>query len=207
MKALIIANGSLPAKAIVTRFVRQAEYIVCADGGANHARRLRVLPDIILGDLDSITPSTKRHFRRIPLLRIADQESTDLEKALTFCVERRFTRADILAATGDRIDHSTGTLGCFKKFGRKIPMRLIDQAGIIQLVGASLELHLRTGDQVSLIPLERCTGITTKNLKYALSNESLELGVREGISNVATAPDIAIRCRKGILLCMTFHRR
>jgi len=207
MKALIIANGSLPSRAIVTRILREAEYIVCADGGANHARRLRIVPDIILGDFDSITPSTKRHFRRVPLLRIHDQESTDLEKALTFCIERRFTHADILGGTGDRIDHSTGTLGCFKKFGKKISIRLADQTGIIQLVGVSLELNLHKGDLVSLIPLDRCSGIATTNLKYPLANELLELGVREGTSNVATASNVHIRCRKGILLCMTFHRR
>ena len=207
MKAVIIANGTLPSRAIVRKFVRGAEYIVCADGGANHARRLRIVPDVIIGDLDSITPSTKRHFRRVPILHIADQESTDMEKALSFCIERRFTHADILGGTGDRIDHSTGTLGCFKKFGKKISIRLIDEVGIVQLVGDSLELRVRKGDHISLIPLERCTGITTANLRYPLRNESLELGVREGISNIATTSTIAVRCRKGILLCMTYHRR
>jgi thiamine pyrophosphokinase len=207
MKALIIANGSLPSRAIVTGLLRGAEFVVCADGGANHARRLGIRPGIILGDLDSITPSTSRHFHRVPLLRIDDQESTDLEKALNFCIERRFSHADIVGGTGDRIDHSTGTLGCFKRFGKKITIRLIDEAGIIRLVGVSLELNLRRGDPVSLIPLDRCLGVTTTHLKYPLANEILELGVREGTSNVSTASNVLIRCRKGILLCMTFHRR
>ena len=62
--------------------MKSSEYIVCADGGANHARRLGITPDIIIGDLDSITASTKNYFKKIPLVLVADQYSTDLEKAI-----------------------------------------------------------------------------------------------------------------------------
>src|ERR1700741_630380 len=105
MHALIIANGILPSPEKVKTLVHSADLIICADGGANHARLLGITPHIILGDFDSIEPSTKQHFKNITQLLIDDQESTDLEKALRYCIEQRTLSVDIVGASGGRIDH------------------------------------------------------------------------------------------------------
>lgn len=60
--ALIICNGEAPSKKLAQRLARTADIIVAADGGANVARKLGIHPDIVIGDLDSITPATKRYF-------------------------------------------------------------------------------------------------------------------------------------------------
>lgn len=206
-RALIIANGAIPSRSLVRQFIRTAHVVICADGGANHARHHRIRPDLILGDLDSITAATRKYFRHIPTLIIADQETTDLEKALAYCIRERYSHVDILGGTGDRIDHSTGSLGCFKKFGHRISIRLIDDIGILLRVNKFVSLNLRKGEQISLIPLNRCSGVTTTNLKYPLKGDSLELGVREGTSNEALARNVSIRVTKGTLLLYTFHPR
>ncbi|MFI5253552.1 MAG: thiamine diphosphokinase [Bacteroidota bacterium] len=205
MKALIIANGTLPGKNLLRAIARSSDCIVCADGGSNHARRLGIKPDIILGDLDSITPATRRYFRNVEIMHIPDQYSTDLEKAISYCLMRKITSADIVGATGTRIDHSTGGLGCFKKFRNKILLRFIDTVGIVTDIGRKTILKTKRDEKISLIPLERCEGITTTNLQYPLKNEILELGYREGISNCATASSITITVKKGTLLLYRFH--
>jgi len=204
MKALIIANGTLPPRRLVRDLAKSADVVVCADGGANHARRMRVTPDVIVGDLDSVTSSIKKYFHRVPLIFVDDQDSTDLEKALEFCVQRRFKSVDVVGAIGDRLDHTTGSLGCFKKYGEKIELRLFDTVAAISLIRKKAQLLMRIGEKFSLIPLERCEGVTTKNLKYALRNEILELGVREGISNEALARDVSINVKRGTLLLYRF---
>src|SRR5271169_2252454 len=118
--ALIIANGTLPSANRIRMITHKAHYIICADGGANHARRLGITPDIILGDFDSLHASTRKYFKSVVHEKIDDQENTDLEKALEYCIEHQFSSADVVGAFGDRIDHTTGSLGCFKKFGGKI---------------------------------------------------------------------------------------
>lgn len=205
MDALIIANGPLPPRRIVRELVASSEIIVCADGGANRARALHITPDIILGDLDSITSSTKKYFTNIPILRIGDQHSTDLEKAITFCLRLSVTTANIVGALGERIDHATGSLGCFKKFRNEINLCCYDGHGILTLVDRQLSLRTTKGQKLSLIPLERCTGITTRHLKYDLKNGTLELGIREGISNEATASRVSIAVKKGTLLLYMFY--
>ena len=166
-----------------------------------------IRPDVIIGDLDSISPSTKLIYKRIPLLPIPSQETTDLEKAVRYCLEHRCNSVDIIGAFGNRIDHAIGALGIFKKFGRKTIITFIDGVGKLTLVVRRIRLHMKVGQQLSLIPLEKTTGITTRNLKYPLKNETLEIGVREGTSNEATAANVTVSLRRGTLLLYQFHLR
>jgi len=200
MHALIIANGTVPSRRLVRKLASTADIVVCADGGANIARRLHIRPDVIVGDFDSMAPATKKFFREIPQLATPDQNSTDMEKALQYCVERRITSADVVGALGGRVDHTLGNLGCFKRFGRRLHLRFVDSFAELFLVQQSIRISVNRGDELSLIPLDRCTGISTTNLKYSLHNDLLETGIRDGISNVATARTVGVRVRHGTLL-------
>ena len=204
LHALIIANGTLPPAPMVRRLRQRADLVVCADGGANRARSSGITPDIILGDMDSLTAATKRFYRGVPLFRIPDQESTDLEKAILFCITLGTASVDVLGALGDRIDHITGSLGCFKRFGERIELRLIDEIGELTRIRKRVSLKTRKGEKISLIPVDRCAGVTTKNLKYPLKNAFLETGVREGISNEATGRSASVSVAKGTLLLFRF---
>jgi len=205
MKALLIANGALPRAAILKKLAISADLIVCADGGANSARRLSIKPDVILGDFDSIKATTRKYFRAVPQVFMPDQESTDLEKGIKFCIGMKIRSLDIVGATGSRADHSTGSLGCFKKFAGKIRIKLIEPEGEIRLLKNGIRLKAFKGEKISLIPLGRCSGITTKNLRYPLKNDFLELGIREGISNEATASEISVSFKSGTLLLYRFR--
>ena len=205
MKALIIANGIPPPRRFVRSLARSADLIVAADGGANLARKLHIKPDVILGDLDSILPSTKKFFKTVPLLFIEHQNSTDLEKAIEFCIRRGSRSIDIVGAIGDRIDHSSGSLGSFKKYGHRVDLKLFDSVATISMIQKEMHFRARPGEVLSLIPLDRCEGVTTKNLKYPLTNGRLELGVREGIHNEATSKPVSIRVKRGTLLLYRFY--
>lgn len=206
--ALIIANGSPPPVGVLRSLAAASELIVCADGGARHALRARVTPNVILGDMDSLAPSVRKSFRRVPLLRIPDQSTTDLEKAILFCLKQGYSKIDIAGGIGNRIDHSTGALGCFLRFRRRARLREIHREGTIIPVGKMLSLHRPRGSLMSLIPLHRCKGVTSANLRYPLRNASLELGIAEGISNVVTGSPVTVRVRSGVLLAyVTGHPR
>lgn len=205
-KALIIANGIQPNISLVKKIVSTVDYIICADGGANHALKMRIKPDVIIGDIDSITPKTKNFYQNVPIIFAGDRDSTDLEKAIKFCVERNIKIIDIIGATGDRIDHTIGNLGCFKKFGKKVNLKIIDPAGELFLVRKNIKLNTIVRKNISLIPLDRCEGVTTINLQYTLKNDTLELGVREGTSNKSTSDYIKVSIKSGTLLLYQFHK-
>lgn len=206
MHALIIANGTLPHPDFVRALVKFAKFIICSDGGTNHAHALGIKPNVIIGDFDSINLPTKDFFKDVLQIIIPDQYSTDLEKAISYCIQEKITSIDIVGAFGDRIDHTTGSLGCFKKFGKNIHIRMIDSVGELTSIQKEIHLEMKEGEKFSLIPLDRCTGVSTKNLKYELENGVLELGVQEGISNEAISQNVYIRVDDGTLLLYRFHR-
>src|SRR5262245_54893488 len=133
MNACVLANGVLPSRAVVRRYARSADLLVCADGGANRAAQMGLRPTLIIGDLDSLTAGIRRKFRGEPVVRRTTQYATDLEKAIQFCIRKGCSSAVILGATGGRTDHTAGNLGCFKRFGRKIELKMVETEGEISM--------------------------------------------------------------------------
>lgn len=207
MKALIIASGDIPPKKLIKELIKKSSMIICADGGANTAKKLKLKPDLIIGDFDSVTKSSLKFFKNVPKLIRKDQYSTDLEKAIRYCIQKGITEIDIIGASGKRIDHTIGNIGCFKKFKKFVNLRVVDNYGVLIALNKFIKLKTRKGNIISLIPLNRCTGITTKNLKYQLNYDFLELGVREGTHNVATGKFVEVSCKKGDLLIYQLYRK
>lgn len=199
-RALILANGAAPTKSLLRTARKHAEFFICADGGANTAARLGEKPDMIIGDLDSISSATVKVFRSVLTRRIADQNSTDLEKALRLLIRKGYTHIDVLGALGGRVDHVAGNLSALGKFQRHTSLRFLDNDGVLIPVGSSLNRATGPGTTVSLIPLNRCEGIVTSGLRWELKNGTLELGAREGTSNVVRSSPFSISVRRGQLL-------
>ena len=198
--ALILANGKPPTKRLFKKYLASADWFICADGGANTAARFDCIPDLIIGDLDSIKKETLDDFRRVDVKKLKDQNSTDLEKALTAAIRKKYKEIIVLGATGGRLDHAIGNLSALIKFSRKAHISFIDNTGIFFSVNHSIEFNLPVGTVISLLPLSRCSGIVTKGLKWNLKNESLELGVRESTSNVVLSSSVKIKVQKGRLI-------
>ncbi|MBI2619274.1 MAG: thiamine diphosphokinase [Ignavibacteriales bacterium] len=198
--ALILANGAPPKRRLLRKARSIADIFVCADGGANIAAALNEQPDLIIGDLDSIKSATVKKFKKVKTRRIADQNSTDLEKALLWAIRKGYDEIMVLGATGGRVDHLTSNLSALGKFSRKARIRFVDDLGVMMAVGSELTFHAMEGTTVSLIPLSRCEGIVTNGLKWELKNSVLEPGVRESTSNAVRSSPVSVKVRRGTLL-------
>jgi thiamine pyrophosphokinase len=199
-RALILANGKPPSKRLFQKFLASADWFICADGGANTAARFGSPPDLIIGDLDSIEKETLTIFSNVDMKKIKDQNSTDLEKALTAAIRKKYNEIIVLGATGRRLDHAIGNLSALVKFSYKAHITFIDDMGEFVAANHLKEFNLPIGTIISLLPLSRCSGIETKGLKWNLKNESLELGIRESTSNVIVSSPVNIKVRKGSLI-------
>lgn len=198
--AVVLVNGLPPQKKFLNEMVRKADFFICADGGANTAARYNIVPDYIIGDFDSVTLETLTKFASVPQKRIRSQNSTDLEKALTYAVRKNFSLVYVLGATGGRIDHELGNLSALLKFSKKISIIFVDRLGEIYSVGKHFSATVPQGTTLSLLPLTSCTGVSTHGLYWNLQNETLQMGVRDSISNVAVKENITIDVKKGDLL-------
>ena len=206
-KALIICNGEVLTKQEMRPLLKGKPFIVCADGGANKARKLGIRPDVIIGDLDSISSAARRLFSDVTTIRVASQYSTDLEKAFEYVLTRNFRSVVVVGAMGGRPDHSYANFSILKKYHKRLNILLSDRWCDIEIVDRTAAFALPVGSVLSLMPLGRCEGITTTGLKFPLRNGSLELGVREGTSNRVVSSPVTISVRKGSLLLFVVKRR
>lgn len=200
MHALILANGEPPTEKLLHALCSAAQLVVCADGGANAARALGLRPDAIVGDLDSIRPETLAAFRGIPVHEDHDEFSTDLEKAVRWALGCGCREITIAGALGRRLDHTVGNLGVLPKFHAAARIRIVDEIGELTYVAREVRFEAPLGSLVSLVPLNRCEGVVTEGLQYALAGEVLELGLRDGTSNVVVASPVTIHVARGHLL-------
>ena len=200
--ALIVGNGEPPTRALFAACAREAELILCADGGANTARRYGYAPDYTVGDLDSITHPLAAD--RLVLVDPSGHVGTDGQKVLDHAVALGVTQAVLLGFTGRRTDHLLGNLSLLKTFADRLALRMVDDYCDIRLINRGIRFRAAIGQKISLCPLNgAATGITTEGLKWTLQSESLIPGVREGISNEVVASPVEIRVERGdLLLCV-----
>jgi thiamine pyrophosphokinase len=204
-RALILANGNPPSKRLFKKYLASANWFICADGGANTAAHFGCAPNLIIGDFDSVQKESLRVFSKVELQKLKDQNSTDLEKALTAAIRKKCTEIVVLGATGGRLDHAIGNLSALAKFSRKTTIKFIDDTGEFIPVGHKLEIMLPIGTGISLLPLSRCSAIVTRGLKWNLNNESLQLGIRESTSNIIVSSHVNIKVRSGHLIAFVMN--
>jgi thiamine pyrophosphokinase len=186
---------------LARRLARQSDSIVAADGGANIARRYGIRPGIIIGDLDSITPATKRFFKTSTIIHVRRQDNTDLEKALDFIVTQKIKEALIIGATGKRLDFTLGNLSVIWKYTARLDIAFAGDGWIAIPIGRGRKMEAAPGTTVSLIPFGACSGVTLSGLRYPLTNATMGVG-EVGVSNVVSKSPFWVRVNRGRMLAI-----
>lgn len=196
---IILANGRPPGKELLGYFMSTGfGTLICADGGANSARSLGVVPDYIVGDLDSIEPVTLEYFSTTStIIKYKRQNDTDVEKCIKFAAKKKFTKCLIMGATGDRLDHSFCNIGITIKFMGLIDIFLVSGESLLEPFSGTIERECTVGETVSIYGISRDTLFTTSGLKYRLRSEPLPFGVRESTSNIVISHKIKISASTG----------
>jgi thiamine pyrophosphokinase len=200
-KCIILANGKPPKRSVITFFQRKGySKIICADGGANSALKMGLVPDIIIGDLDSISDEALKEFKSVSkIIGLKRQNDTDVEKCLKYAIRKKFDEALLLGATGNRLDHTFCNLGIVLKFFPKIKISLIAENSYLKPFSGNVELETFPGETISLYGISQKTKITSQGLKYELKNVSLPLGVRESTSNIAKKNLVNLKVGNGVV--------
>lgn len=144
--ACLIGGG--PASIGDVRVLKTAQKIFCADGGANIAFQHNFIPDAIIGDGDSISKEAENAFSDL-IVKIADQDTTDFEKCLTYIKDDNLLCFGFL---GGRIDHQLAAFSALAKFPQKSVV-LVGEDEIVFLCRDGLEIDLPIGSNVALFPL------------------------------------------------------
>ena len=203
MNFLICCNGRPPSKELLDKLATEANIIIAADGGAATLLYAGIKPDFITGDMDSFTGIKGDALPDdINLVPDPDQETNDLEKALMLAKKHDAGRVVICGATGFRIDHTLKNLSVLQQFAYAFDsVIIVDDYTTCMILPKEFSMDTMPGMPVSLFPISgRVEGITTGGLKYSLSNEFIENGIRDGSSNEAISERITITYKSGSLL-------
>ena len=169
---------------------RIAPVLVAADGGADRLASLRLTPEAVIGDMDSLADPARWQRGPGAYIHLAEQDSTDFEKCL-YATEAPFYLA--VGFTGRRIDH---TLAVFHALLRYPEKRVIlvgeDEVSALVPPGAVLRLAVSPGARVSVYPLVPVTATHSRGLAWPVDGLEMAPGQRIGTSNMASQPVIEI---------------
>lgn len=199
MRALVVANGEPPAGDLLHRLASSADLVVAADGGAIIALDAGITPDAIVGDLDSVSSRPGLTFPPERLFRVPELDTTDLQKAVAFALDRGATEIDIAAAGGGRADHALANLSVLVTFRGKANIRVHDELFEISLVDGEAAIDAPIGTLVSLVSIGTCEGVSTSGMRWNLTDFRLTFGPR-GIHNEVAVSPARVSVRSGDLL-------
>lgn len=203
--ALIIANGAACSQDLLDQLLEWSPYIVVLDEAIERVIALNIKVDVLIGDFDRNFDPTPYLEQQYPLeiVHSTDQETTDLEKALNFLLEKGIKAANVLWATGKRADHTFTNITTLIKYRDTMKIVILDDYSKIFRLPSTYKKWYTKDTILSLIPVGQANGITTTNLKYPLNQENLILGIRTGSSNSVVEDGIvSITYESGDLLLM-----
>ena len=202
-RAVLFANGQARPGFEVN--LLPGDFPVAVDGGLHHLKRLGIKPQLLIGDLDSVSAGELAEamdagieVQRFP----PEKDQTDLELALEYALKAGYAQIVIAYPFGDRVDHTLGNLSLLARpdLAEKT-LSLEDGQVEARLLNTSACLPTQAGDLISLIAwgatVER---ITTKGLEYPLNHETLVPWQTRGISNLALVDSIDLDFKSGRLL-------
>jgi thiamine pyrophosphokinase len=180
---LVIVGGGAIDAALLRELAAAGAHLVGADGGGDVIAAAGLLPEAIIGDLDSLSDPAGWE-TRARVVHVAEQDTTDFEKALYS------TRAPVTVAlgmTGGRFDHTLAALDAVLRHARERRIILVDTHDLALALTEPFSFAVDAGERVSIHPLGPVRFASSEGLLYPLDGLLLAPGVRLGTSNVAVA--------------------
>lgn len=183
--AVIVGNGQFPKKEYPLYLLESADYVICCDGALDtylrhfRGRNLR-RPDVVVGDMDSLSEKTAERFRDIAV-KIDEQETNDQSKAFHYILEH-FPDVDtvhILGATGKREDHTIGNLSLLMEYAREMRRQDCGRTVFVDIVSDwstafaitdTCTLDVGEGRSVSIICPDNSLNIKSEGLVWPTDN-------------------------------------
>lgn len=166
-EATILGNGSYPSHTIPLQIISNSHFIVCCDGAADKLLAHNIVPNLIVGDCDSVSNEVKTKYSNI-LRKISEQETNDQTKAVKTLLELDKRNIVIVGATGDREDHTIGNIALlaeYQKMGANVA--LYTNHGVFLPLAGNAEFTVDPRQQISIFNIN-CTKMQSSGLTYPI---------------------------------------
>ncbi len=208
MRVVIVANGA-PLPESLLKTLSENSYVICADGGANHAFKSGITPNEIVGDLDSIAGHNLMQAEKLGVKITGfsrDKDLTDFEIALNHARDLNPIEIEIACALGRELDHTLGNLlATTREEYRDFSIRFIEDNSDYSIhVIRERTIYLFSTQQTERFSLIPITGkelfATINGAVWNLKNDSIPLGSTRGISNLSNSDELSISVIGGTAL-------
>jgi thiamine pyrophosphokinase len=197
---LLLIGGEGPSREALRPLLPEIACTIAADSGFDLGVALGLIPDLLVGDLDSVASTAAlasfppERIRRYP----ADKDETDTEIGLRLLREMGFDRVAVAGGGGGRLDHLLGIVSLFER--AEPPLCWYTAREYIQAFERELRIQGCRGQTVSFFPLtERVSGMSSRGLKWPLDGLRWRRG-EMGVSNVFIEDSAVVVLGEGRLL-------
>lgn len=196
---LIVANGEIAPANSWQDIIYTS--LISTDGAAKRLQEFGITPNIIIGDFDSLNVDAK-HFPHSELRRIADQNTTDLEKALQYCMHLPNKKILCLGALGASADHAIHNLSLLARYGDALDLTLLNMTpeGREWIFKLKPNMRIYTTPQsiMSFFPFPEAI-LSAPTLEWPLHRTHINQRERSAVRNRTTTAITEIRC-EGVCL-------
>lgn len=201
---MVVANGAPPSKKLFNILAERSGCLIAVDGGLQRYRRADITPDLLIGDLDSVSADDQNWIqrRKTKTLPRRNQDATDLEKTLLYCRQRNWKSVAVLSVNGNRPDHYLNGLDlAFKLRGLSLHY-FVDDMLLIPLTGSkALTLDAGTEHTLSWFGFPHAAGCELRNVAWPFNKRTLLTGSFQSVSNRTLGP-VVIRQKSGRSIVM-----
>jgi len=164
-KYIILAGAHIDDYEWLGQQINRRDTVICADSGARHAKALDIVPDIIIGDFDSIASDLLDFYAdQCAVIQDDDQNKTDLMKALG--QTSHASPVEIYGAIGQRADHDFSNYLILKEMDKPDNIILKSKGEKRRVVKSSVTLNGDAGDKIGVFPLSPIKNLIFQGLKF-----------------------------------------
>ena len=167
----VILNGQMPTDYAIINQITNSDYIIAVDGSANKLFDLEIIPDVIIGDLDSLQHINNKN---IELVKTPNQNKTDFRKTLEWCIKKNILNISIFGISGESEDHFLGNYYTLSDFGEKISWKAFTDFSVISPCMGNKKFESFKGQKVSLFCMKGSSTVNSENLEYPLHSYHLK---------------------------------
>ena len=192
MRALVAGDRPLPA---TVEDLANDALVIGADGGGERLLAVGIEPDVVVGDLDSLSAVAQKQFSD-RLVRDSAPDSSDLEKAVAWARTEGADDIVVIGWSGGRLDHTLAALALAFE-----GVQLHDDRFLVTAVAGSAEITAQPGTLFSLMALPEAV-VSVGGARWNLEQEPLTMGARGMHNEVAAGGRVQVECHTGKLLLL-----
>ncbi len=206
----VILGGDFPRSLGSVLAADPPQGVVCADSGANHAYAFGVVPQVVVGDGDSISPPALAFCcnQGVEMKRFPPQKNeTDGELAMEEALHRGAEEIWLFGAFGGRLDHQLANIELAAAYVDRCVIRMIgDDFTASFLQGCQrVAVEGEVGDTISLIPLTPVVEeVTLVGFQYPLNQYLVRFGCSRTMSNVIMQQPAFVSMTSGLLMVIRY---